>query len=68
MAAVEVMIGTTAIRNLIRESKVSQIPSVMQTGQKYGMQTMDAALKELINRKIISPEEAEGILDETLNI
>jgi twitching motility protein PilT len=68
VAAVEIMIGTTAIRNLIRESKISQIPSVMQTGQKYGMQTMDAALKELINRKIISAEEAEGILDETLTI
>jgi twitching motility protein PilT len=67
VAAVEVMIGTTAIRNLIRESKISQIPSVMQTGQKFGMQTMEAALKDLINRKIISPEEAECIIDETLN-
>jgi Tfp pilus assembly pilus retraction ATPase PilT len=38
----------------------------MQTGQKFGMQTMEAALKDLINRKIISPEEAEGIIDETL--
>ena len=68
VAAVEVMIGTTAIRNLIRESKVSQIPSIMQTGQKYGMQTMDAVLKDLISRKTIVAEEAEGILDETLNI
>ncbi len=63
--AVEIMIGTNAIKNLIRESKVSQISSIMQTGQKYGMQTMDAAIKELISRKIIAPEEAEGILDET---
>jgi twitching motility protein PilT len=68
VAAVEVMIGTPAIRNLIREGKVSQISSIMQTGQKYGMQTMDAALKDLINRKIVAPEEAEGILDETLSM
>ena len=68
MPAVEIMIGTTAIKNLIRESKVSQISSIMQTGQKYGMQTMDAAIKDLISRKIIAPEEAEGILDETMSI
>lgn len=67
VAAIEVMIGTPAIRNLIRESKISQIPSIMQAGQKFGMQTMEAALKDLINRRIIAPEEAEGILDETLS-
>lgn len=67
IAAIEVMIGTPAIRNLIRESKISQIPSIMQAGQKFGMQTMEAALKDLINRRIIAPEEAEGILDETMS-
>jgi twitching motility protein PilT len=66
IAAIEIMIGTPAVRNLIREGKISQISSIMQAGQKYGMQTMDAALKELISRKIIAAEEAEGILDETL--
>ncbi|MEI6126331.1 MAG: type IV pilus twitching motility protein PilT [Pseudomonadota bacterium] len=68
VAALEIMIGTPAIRNLIRESKISQLPSAIQTGQKFGMQTMDAAIKELINRRIIDPEEAEGFLDETMNM
>ena len=67
IAALEIMIGTPAIRNLIREHKVSQIPSIMQTGQKFGMQTMEAVLKDMINRKLIAPEEAEGLIDETLN-
>jgi twitching motility protein PilT len=62
VAALEVMIGTAAIRNLIRENKVSQLPSALQTGQKFGMQTMEAAIKELINRRVINPEEAEGFL------
>jgi twitching motility protein PilT len=68
IAALEVMIGTPAIRNLIRENKISQIPSAMQTGQKFGMQTMEAAIKELISRRIIDAEEAEGLLDETISI
>ena len=66
VAAIEIMVGTPAIRNLIREGKVSQIQSIMQAGQKYGMITMEASLKELISRRIIAPEEAEGILEETL--
>jgi twitching motility protein PilT len=66
IAALEVMIGTPAIRNLIRENKISQIPSAMQTGQKFGMQTMDAAIRELISRHIIDAEVAEGFLN-TLN-
>ncbi len=64
VAALEIMIGTSAIRNLIREGKVSQIPSSLQTGQKFGMQTMDAAIKELVNKRIIDPEVAEGYLKE----
>jgi twitching motility protein PilT len=64
VVAIEIMIGTPAVRNLIRESKISQIPSSIQTGQKYGMQTMEAAIKELISRRIIDPETAEGLLDE----
>ena len=63
VAALEVMIGTPAIRNLIRENKVSQIPSALQTGQKFGMQTMESAIKELISRHMINPEEAEGFLN-----
>jgi twitching motility protein PilT len=64
VAALEIMIGTPAIRNLIRESKISQIPSSIQTGQKFGMQTMEAAIKELISRRIVDPEAVEGLLDE----
>ena len=63
VAALEVMIGTPAIRNLIRENKVSQIPSALQTGQKFGMQTMESAIKELISRHMINPEDAEGFLN-----
>jgi twitching motility protein PilT len=62
--AIEIMIGTPAIRNLIRENKVSQIPSALQTGQKYGMQTMEAAIKNLITRREISAQDAEGFLQE----
>ncbi len=58
VAAVEVMIATPAVRNLIRESKTHQIPSMLQTGKKYGMQTLDDAIMDLLNKKIISPEEA----------
>jgi twitching motility protein PilT len=57
IAAVEIMIGTDAIRNLIREGKTEQIASYMQTGSTYGMQTMDQAFKDLIHRRIVAPEE-----------
>ena len=60
----EILIGIPAVRNLIRENKISQIPSSMQTGQKFGMQTMDAAIKDLITKRIIDAQEAEGLLDE----
>jgi len=62
--ALEVLIGIPAVRNLIRENKVSQIPSSMQTGQKFGMQTMEAAIHELINKRVIDPQDAEGLLEE----
>jgi len=64
IAALEVMIGTPAVRNLIRENKIAQLPSAIQTGQKFGMQTMEAAINELITRRIIDAEAAEGLLDE----
>jgi len=60
--ALEIMICTHAIRNLIRESKTAQIFSVIQTSQKYGMQTMESSIKTLLERKIVSPEEVENIL------
>ncbi|MFN3534511.1 MAG: type IV pilus twitching motility protein PilT [Desulfatiglandales bacterium] len=58
VAALEIMIATPAVRNLIREGKTFQIPNMIQTGKKYGMQTLDDAILDLLNKKIISPEEA----------
>jgi len=56
--AVEVMLATTAIRNLIREGKTYQISNAIQTGAQYGMQTLDQALLALCRNGIISREEA----------
>ncbi len=58
VAAHEIMIGTPAIRNLIRENKVAQMYSSIQTGQQYGMQTLDQNLQDLVRRNIISAAEA----------
>jgi twitching motility protein PilT len=56
--AVEVMIATSAIRNLIREGKTYQMANVIQTGSQYGMQTLNQALKDLYQRDLITLEEA----------
>jgi len=56
--ALEIMIGTPAVRNLIRESKTHQLSSMMQTGKKYGMQLLDDAIMDLYNRGWISADEA----------
>jgi twitching motility protein PilT len=58
VAACEVLVGVPAVRNLIRENKIHQIPSTMQTGQKLGMQTLDMALQDLVARGVITREEA----------
>lgn len=58
VAAHEIMIGTPAIRNLIREGKVAQMYSAIQTGQKLGMQTLDQCLTDLVNRKVILRDTA----------
>ncbi|OAA82691.1 type IV pilus twitching motility protein PilT [Clostridium ljungdahlii] len=58
IAAVETMIATPAIKNMIREGKTYQIESSMQTGSKYGMKTMDIALAELYKKGLISYESA----------
>ncbi len=60
VAAHEIMIGTPAIRNLIRENKIAQMYSSIQTGQNVGMQTLDQNLKELVQRNVISLAEARG--------
>jgi twitching motility protein PilT len=52
------MVATPAIRNLIREEKIHQIYSAMQAGQKFGMQTMNQSLAELVQKRRISREEA----------
>jgi twitching motility protein PilT len=56
--AVEVLVPTAGVRNMIREGKTHQIYTAMQTGQKYGMQTMDMALAELVRRGKIGFEGA----------
>ena len=58
VAAHEIMLGTPAIRNLIREDKVPQMYSVIQTGQSHGMQTMDQCLQRLVAQGIISAQDA----------
>ncbi|HLC16302.1 MAG TPA: type IV pilus twitching motility protein PilT [Thermodesulfovibrionia bacterium] len=58
VAALEIMIATPAIRNLIREGKTYQIPSIMQTGKKFGMQSLDDAIMEHLSAKRISPDDA----------
>jgi twitching motility protein PilT len=60
--ALEIMICTSAIKNLIRESKTAQIVSTLQTSQSYGMQTMEMAVKHLLERRLVRPEEAQAIL------
>lgn len=57
-AALEILVCTAAVGNLIRDAKTVQIASVMQTGKALGMQTLDDAIQELLNKKWISPEEA----------
>ena len=58
VAAHEIMIGTPAIRNLIREDKVAQMYSSIQTGASHGMQTMDQCLKKLVGQKVIGRDVA----------
>jgi len=56
VAAVEVLVATSAVKNLIREGKTHQIISSMQTGARYGMQTMEMALRQLIKNGLLNPE------------
>ena len=58
VAAHEIMVGTPAIRNLIRENKVAQMYSMIQTGSQFGMQTLDQTLMELVRRNVIAVAEA----------
>ena len=65
IAAVEVMLATTAVRNLIREGKTYQLLNIIQTGAQYGMQTLDQALLALYRNGIISREE---VLARSVNV
>jgi twitching motility protein PilT len=60
VAAYEIMVGSPAIRNLIRENKVAQMYSAIQTGQAFGMQTLDQHLADLVRRQVIAPVEARS--------
>ncbi len=60
VAAHEIMISTPAIRNLIRENKIAQMQSSIQTGQNFGMQTLDQCLQDLVRRNIISLADARA--------
>ncbi|MEK7296640.1 MAG: type IV pilus twitching motility protein PilT, partial [Planctomycetota bacterium] len=62
VAALEIMIGTPAVKNLIRENKIAQIPSSLQTGRQYGMQTMDQALIDLYQKDIVTREAIEKLV------
>jgi twitching motility protein PilT len=58
LAAHEVLVATPAVRNLIRENKVAQLYSAMQTGASQGMQTLEQALSELVRQRAIAAEQA----------
>ena len=58
IVATEIMIATPAIRNLIRENKIHQIPSLIQTGKKFGMMSLDDCIMDYLNKGWIAPEEA----------
>jgi twitching motility protein PilT len=60
VAAHEIMLATSAIRNLIRENKVAQMYSAIQTGSAIGMQTLDQALSDWVRRRVITPTEARS--------
>ena len=58
VAAMEILIATSSVANLIREGKTFQIPSTMQTGKGVGMQTLNDALFDLVKKKLVEPQEA----------
>jgi len=60
VAGHEIMVATSAIRNLIRESKIAQMYSSIQTGQKDGMQTLDQCLINLLKNRLITKESARS--------
>ena len=69
-AAVEVLVGTDAVRNVIRDAKGHQLRNIMSTGRRDGMQTLQQHLSELIGRKEIDPTEARryGVFEEDVAV
>lgn len=65
VAAHEIMVGTNAVRNLIRENQLAQIYSMIQTGARYGMQTMEDAVNDLLAAGLISQETAHNSLKDS---
>jgi twitching motility protein PilT len=59
VAAHDLLVGTPAVRNLIRENKIPQIGSMMQMGQRYGMQTMEDAIRDLVAKGVVGEQELE---------
>jgi twitching motility protein PilT len=57
-AALEVLLGTGSVSNLIREGKTFQLPSIMQTGKAQGMVTLNDALFDLVKRSVVAPQDA----------
>jgi len=62
VGAYEVLVGTNAVRNLIRENQVAQLYSMIQTGSRYGMVTMEDAINALVEEEMISKEEGRRAL------
>ncbi|MBP2651982.1 MAG: pilT, partial [Firmicutes bacterium] len=58
VAALEILIANPAVRNIIREAKTQQLGSVLQTGAKLGMQSMDSSLRDLVRKGVVNYEEA----------
>ncbi len=67
IAAHEIMIATSAIRNLIREDKVAQMYSMIQTGSNVGMKTMEQSLRQLMMQGVIDNTEAQKVIDKVEN-
>jgi twitching motility protein PilT len=65
VAGFEVMIGNPAVRNLIREGKIAQIPSIMQTSRALGMQTMESSVTELVAKNIVTRDEVSYYLPQS---
>ncbi|MGQ9678172.1 MAG: type IV pilus twitching motility protein PilT [bacterium] len=67
VAAMEVLVATPAVKNLIREAKTHQMPSLVQTGSQYGMQTLDHCLENLVSQGLIASEIAYAVASDKKN-